>query len=151
MRAVIQRVGMARVTVENIVMGSIDQGLLILLGVTGTDSEAHAATLAAKIAKLRIFQDEAGKMNLSVRDAGGAALVVSQFTLYADCSHGNRPSFTPAAPPRQAEALYEFFCLELAEQGLRVEKGVFGASMAVDLLNDGPVTICLDTADLRVG
>lgn len=150
MRAVIQRVGMARVTVNNAVVGAIDKGLLILLGVTGSDNEAHAATLAAKIAKLRIFQDEAGKMNLSVRDVGGAALVVSQFTLYADCSHGNRPSFTSAAPPGQAESLYEFFCRQLAEQGLPVEKGVFGASMAVDLLNEGPVTICLDTAELRV-
>lgn len=150
MRAVVQRVGMARVTVEDTVVGAIDRGLLVLLGVTGPDAEAHAVALAAKIAKLRVFRDEAGKMNLSVRDVGGAALVVSQFTLYADCSHGNRPSFTPAAPPQQAEALYEFFCLQLAEQGLRVEKGVFGALMAVTLINEGPVTICLDTDDLRV-
>lgn len=151
MRAVVQRVGEASVTVDGVVTGRIDRpGFLILLGVTGADAESHAKTLAAKIAKLRIFTDEAGKMNLSLldikaRNAGGDALVVSQFTLYADTAKGNRPSFTQAAPPEQANVLYEAFCRELAGQGVGVERGVFGAHMDVRLHNDGPVTILLDT------
>lgn len=145
MRAVVQRVGEAGVTVDGRVVGAIGAGLLVLLGVTAADGPAHARVMAAKIARLRIFRDPDDKMNLSVLDTGGSALVVSQFTLYADTARGNRPSFIAAAPPEQADSLYELFCRELAGLGVPVEKGVFGARMAVTLLNDGPVTICLDT------
>lgn len=146
MRAIVQRVGEARVTVEGKTVGEIGPGFLILLGVTGADGPAEAGLLAAKIAKLRVFRDAEEKMNRSLLDNGGQALVVSQFTLYADVSHGNRPSFIAAAPPEQAEALYELFCRELANNGVgKVAKGVFGAKMLVSLVNDGPVTISLDT------
>ena len=143
MRALLQRVTFARVTVQEETVGEIGPGLLVLLGVAHGDREQDAATLAAKIAKLRIFNDDAGKLNLSVREAGNAALVVSQFTLYADTSRGNRPSFTGAAPPARAEALYRYFAEQLRVQGLSVQTGRFGADMQVSLLNDGPVTVWL--------
>ena len=145
MRALLQRVTFARVTVQGQTVGEIGPGLLILLGVGQGDTEKDAATLAAKITKLRIFDDDAGKMNLSVREAGNAALVVSQFTLYADTARGNRPSFTGAAPPAQAEALYLHFAEQLGLQGLSVQTGSFGADMQVSLLNDGPVTVWLES------
>lgn len=146
MRAVIQRVSHASVTVENQVIGSIGKGFLILLGVREGDSDADAQLLAAKTAKLRIFTDEADKMNLSLTDVGGGALVVSQFTICADCKKGNRPSFTMAAAPDEANRLYELYMKELERNGVSApQRGEFGASMQVELLNDGPVTILLDT------
>jgi len=144
MRAVIQRVSRASVTVDGEVVGRIDRGLLVLLGVAPGDTEATADAMAGKVARLRIFADEAGKMNRSVRDVGGAALVVSQFTLLADARKGNRPSFAGAAPPEEARRLYERFCKALAAEGVPVERGVFGAMMAVELVGDGPVTIVLE-------
>jgi len=144
MRAVIQRVAEASVTVEGAVTGAIGRGLLVLLGVGHADTEETARAMAAKIARLRIFGDAAGKMNLSVQDVGGGVLAVSQFTLLADTRKGNRPSFTDAAPPDKANTLYETFCQALASLGLAVGKGVFGAHMDVRLTNDGPVTIILD-------
>jgi D-tyrosyl-tRNA(Tyr) deacylase len=144
MRAVVQRVSEASVTVEGRVTGAIGRGSLVLLGVGHADTDEAARALAAKVAKLRIFEDAAGKMNLSVQDVGGAVLAVSQFTLLADTRKGNRPSFTDAAPPEIAERLYETFCEALAAAGVPVQKGVFGAHMAVRLLNDGPVTILLE-------
>lgn len=146
MKAVVQRVKFASVKVEGETVGCIDSGLLILLGVSKEDSEAEAELLALKLSKLRIFSDEDDKMNLSVTDIGGGALVISNFTLCADLRRGTRPSFDPAMPPARANELYEFFCKKLAECGVeRVEKGIFGADMAVELLNDGPVTITVDT------
>ena len=146
MKAVVQRVTHASVTVEGSVAGAIEAGFLVLLGVAQGDTQAEASLLAEKIAKLRVFRDEAGKMNLSLLDTGGAALVISQFTLCADIKKGNRPAFTPAAPPEQANALYEYFCECLRRSGvLRVQKGVFGAEMHVELCNHGPVTIVMDT------
>lgn len=150
MRAVVQRTSGASVEVEGKCVGSIGNGFVVLLGVTASDGAVHARTLAAKIAKLRVFRDDADKMNLSLLDTNGGALVISQFTLYADTSRGNRPSFINAAPPEQADVLYELFCRELVSLGVAVEKGVFGAHMNVTLVNDGPVTICLDTDDWRV-
>ncbi|MEQ8293195.1 MAG: D-aminoacyl-tRNA deacylase [Roseovarius sp.] len=144
MRALLQRVAHASVTVEGEVIGQTGPGLLILVCAMQGDGEAQADQLAAKIAKLRIFPDAAGKMNLSVRDTGGAALVVSQFTLAADTSRGNRPGFSAAAPPEEGERLYAYFADQLAAQGVPVETGQFGADMKVELLNDGPVTIWLD-------
>ena len=144
MRAVIQRVSEAGVTVEGRVAGAIGKGLLVLVGIGHADTEETARALAAKIARLRIFQDAAGKMNLSVQDVGGGVLAVSQFTLLADARKGNRPSFTDAAPPEAANRLYEAFCAALADLGLPVARGIFGAHMDVRLTNDGPVTIILD-------
>ena len=143
MRAVCQRVSEARVRVAGEVVGEIETGLCILLGVARGDGEGDAERLAAKIARLRIFADEQGHFDRSLLDVGGSALVVSQFTLLADTSKGNRPSFTDAAPPEKAEPLYEQFCAGLRELGVPVEQGVFGAAMAVELVNDGPVTIVL--------
>ena len=148
MRALLQRVTWASVTVEGLVVGQIGQGLLILVGVGHDDGEAQVKTLADKIAHLRIFEDEQGKMNRSLLDLGGQALVVSQFTLYADARRGRRPSFTDAAPPALAEPLVERFKEMLAGYGLEVAGGVFGAYMQVKLLNDGPVTIWLDSEEL---
>jgi D-aminoacyl-tRNA deacylase len=142
-RAVVQRVSEARVTVAGERVAEIGRGLVVLLGVAKGDSEAEAERLAGKVARLRIFEDEAGKFDRSVLDVSGEALIVSQFTLIADTHKGNRPSFTDAAPPDQAEPLYEAFCAELASLGIRVERGVFGARMSVELANDGPVTIVL--------
>jgi D-tyrosyl-tRNA(Tyr) deacylase len=148
MRAVVQRVSQASVTVGGEVVGAIDRGFLILLGITHSDGEAEAAILARKIAGLRIFEDDDGKMNLGLADVGGAALVVSQFTLYGDVRKGRRPSFTDAARPEQAAPLYGRFCQLLAAEGIPVQQGVFQAHMAVALVNDGPVTIWLDTQEL---
>jgi D-aminoacyl-tRNA deacylase len=143
MRAVCQRVGEASVRVEGDAVGEIGPGLCVLLGVARGDVEADADLLAGKVARLRIFADGQGRFERSLLDTGGAALVVSQFTLLADTSKGNRPSFTDAAGPEQAEALYGRFCRALRDLGVRVETGVFGATMQVGLVNDGPVTIVL--------
>ena len=145
MRAVIQRVLRATVSVEAVVVGSIGEGLLVLLGVTAGDTEQDVAWMVEKVVNLRVFSDLAGKMNLSVRDRCGALLVVSQFTLYGDCSRGRRPSFDAAAPAGQARQLYELFIARVRETGLCVEAGLFQAHMAVELLNDGPVTLVVDS------
>ena len=148
MRAVVQRVSQASVTVDGEVVGAIDHGFLILLGITQADGENEVAYLVRKIAGLRLFEDNEGKMNLGLTDVGGAALVVSQFTLYGDVRKGRRPSFIDAARPEQAAPLYERFCTLLAAEGIGVQRGVFQAHMAVHLVNDGPVTLWLDTAQL---
>ena len=145
MRALIQRVSEASVTVDGEVIGEIGSGLLILICAMQGDSEAQADKLAAKIGKLRIFKDDESRMNRSVSDIGGSALVVSQFTLAADTSRGNRPGFSTAAAPDEGVRLYEYFANQIAAQGLTVAKGRFGADMKVRLLNDGPVTIWMDT------
>jgi len=144
MRAVLQRVSRAEVRVDGAVAGAVGSGLCILLGVARGDSAAGAERLAAKTARLRVFPDEEGRFDRSLAEAGGSALVVSQFTLLADTAKGNRPSFTEAAPPEEAEPLYERFCEALRELGIPVEQGVFGARMEVELVNDGPVTILLE-------
>jgi D-tyrosyl-tRNA(Tyr) deacylase len=144
-RAVVQRVSSASVEVDGKTVASIGRGLLVLLGVAEGDGERQAEWLADKIAGLRIFEDEAGKMNLSVQDVGGSALVVSQFTLLGDCRKGRRPSFSDAAPPEEAYRLYQKFVERARAGGLRVETGVFQAHMGVHLVNDGPVTLVLDT------
>jgi D-aminoacyl-tRNA deacylase len=144
LRAVLQRVREARVLVDGDVAGAIGAGLCILLGVAVSDGEEEAARLAGKVASLRIFENEEGKFDRSLLDAGGEALVVSQFTLIADTAKGNRPSFSHAARPERAEPLYERFCAALEDAGARVARGVFGARMHVELVNDGPVTIVLD-------
>jgi D-tyrosyl-tRNA(Tyr) deacylase len=148
MRAVVQRVSRASVTVSSEVVGQIDRGLLVLLGVTHADTEAAADYLAEKIAGLRIFEDDAGKMNLSVGDVGGAILAVSQFTLYGDARRGKRPSFDDAARPEQARKLYEYFVERIRALGVRCETGRFQEMMQVELVNEGPVTILLDSAKL---
>ena len=145
MRAVIQRVTRASVAVDGRVAGEIGAGLLVLLGVSRTDNPESAAYLAEKIANLRIFSDPAGKMNLSLLGMGGSALVVSQFTLYGDTRGGRRPSFIQAAPPEEASRLYEEFVRSMRSLGVLVETGVFQAHMQVELINDGPVTILLDS------
>ena len=145
MRAVVQRVAQASVTVEGRVSGEIGAGLMILLGVGRSDTTKSAAYLAGKIANLRIFSDEAGKMNLSLLDRAGAALVVSQFTLFGDTSGGRRPSYIQAASPEQANRLYEEFVAALRALNVRVETGIFQTHMQVELVNDGPVTLWLDT------
>jgi D-aminoacyl-tRNA deacylase len=145
MRAVAQRVSRAKVTVEGKIVGEIGSGLLVLLGVAKEDAEADAIYLAEKIVGLRVFEDEAGKMNRSVHHAGGSVLAVSQFTLYGDARRGKRPSFDDAAPPELARRLYEFFVERIREAGLRCETGQFQARMTVELLNEGPVTILLDS------
>lgn len=147
MRALLQRVSRASVTVDGQIAGEIGAGLLILICAMQGDTGAEADKLAAKIAKLRIFKDDAGKMNLSVRDAGGAALVVSQFTLAADL-RGNRPGFSCAAAPEDGNRLYQHFATRLSAEGIAVQKGIFGADMDVSLNNDGPVTLWMDTATL---
>ncbi|SDN63156.1 D-tyrosyl-tRNA(Tyr) deacylase [Lutimaribacter pacificus] len=144
MRALLQRVAHASVVVDGQVIGRTGPGLLILICAMQGDTEAQADTLAAKIAKLRIFKDDAGKMNLSLRDIGGSALVVSQFTLAADTSRGNRPGFSTAASPDEGERLYDYFATRLSAEGVPTEKGRFGADMKVELLNDGPVTIWIE-------
>lgn len=150
MKAVIQRVKHAGVTIDNVKVSFVDKGFLILLGVEQGDTKADADKLVKKIPVLRIFEDENEKMNLSCLDVDGEILVVSQFTLCADCSHGRRPSFTKSAPPAEAEMLYEYFVDELKKTGVKkVDIGRFGADMKVDLLNDGPVTIILDSKDLK--
>ncbi|HXV57559.1 MAG TPA: D-aminoacyl-tRNA deacylase [Gaiellaceae bacterium] len=145
MRAVVQRVAEARVVVAGETVGAIERGLCVLLGVAEADDEAAAGRLAGKVARLRIFENEEGKFDRSLLDAGGSALVVSQFTLVADTAKGNRPSFTAAARPERAEPLYEAFCAALEREGVEVARGLFGARMRVELVNDGPVTIVLET------
>ena len=145
MRAVIQRVNCASVTVDGRVAGEIGAGLLVLLGVGRLDNPESASYLAEKITNLRIFSDEAGKMNLSLLDSGGAVLVVSQFTLYGDTRGGRRPSYIQAAPPEEANRLYEEFVRSMRALGVTVETGVFQAHMQVELVNDGPVTILVDS------
>ncbi len=148
MRALLQRVTRAEVRVDGHVVGSVGHGLLVPLGVAPDDTDALATTLAAKVAALRIFADDAGLTNLSIRDVAGSALVVSQFTLYADTRKGRRPSFIRAGAPEIGKRLYEVFCNALAGQGIPVERGRFGAEMEVELVNDGPFTIWLDSAEL---
>jgi D-aminoacyl-tRNA deacylase len=143
-RAVVQRVSAARVVVDGEVVGEVGRGLCVLLGISREDGEGAAERLAGRVAKLRIFENEEGRFDRSLLDVGGEALVVSQFTLIADTAKGNRPSFTGAAPPEQAEPLYDAFCAALRERGAKVATGRFGARMAVQLVNDGPVTIALD-------
>jgi D-tyrosyl-tRNA(Tyr) deacylase len=144
MRAVVQRVSRAAVRVDGATVAQVGAGLLVLLGVADGDGGTEAERLAAKVARLRIFADGDGRFDRSVLDVGGGVLVVSQFTLLADTAKGNRPSFTAAAAPEEAERLYERFSAALREVGLTVEQGVFGASMELELVNDGPVTIVLD-------
>jgi D-tyrosyl-tRNA(Tyr) deacylase len=144
MRALFQRVIHGRVTVAGATVAEIDCGAVILLGVGHDDTPEKAAALAGKIARLRVFQDAAGKMNLSIRDVGGQALVVSQFTLYADTHKGNRPAFIDAAPPELARPLVERFAAFLAAEGVPTQQGVFGAHMLVEIANDGPVTLWLE-------
>ena len=149
MRALVQRVTHASVTVEGDCVGKISEGLLVLLGVGPNDTEKEADFLAKKCANLRIFTDENDKMNLSLLDIGGQMLVVSQFTLYADCSHGRRPAFIGAAAPELANRLYEYFQKSVQKEGVQtVQHGIFGADMKVELLNNGPVTIMLDTDEI---
>ncbi len=149
MKAVIQRVSSCSVTVEDEVTGQINDGFLILLGVENGDTQSQADKLCDKIAGLRVFTDENDKMNLSLGDIDGEVLVVSNFTLCANCRKGRRPNFEAAARPETAEPLYEYFCERMKKNGIRkVEKGIFGADMKVSLLNDGPVTIVIDTKDL---
>lgn len=149
MLAVLQRVSNASVTVDGEIKGQINKGFLILLGVNSQDTDKDAAVLAAKISGLRIFTDENDKMNLSLENVEGETLVISNFTLCADCRKGRRPNFISAARPETAEPLYELFCSELKANGVKkVEKGVFGADMKVELLNDGPVTITIDSKEL---
>jgi D-aminoacyl-tRNA deacylase len=143
-RAVVQRVAEARVRIGDEVVGEIGPGLCVLLGVAREDDEAGAERLAGRVARLRIFENDEGKFDRSVVDTGGAALVVSNFTLIADTAKGNRPSFSEAAEPAQADLLYENFCATLRELGVPIETGVFGARMRVEIANDGPVTIVLD-------
>jgi D-tyrosyl-tRNA(Tyr) deacylase len=146
MRAVVQRVSRAKVTVNEWISGEIGHGLLVLLGVGQGDTEADATYLAEKIAGLRIFEDDAGKMNRSVLEVDGSILAVSQFTLYGDVRRGKRPSFDAAAPPERARTLYEFFVERVRSLGLRCETGRFQEMMQVELVNDGPVTILLDSS-----
>ncbi|MBO4398964.1 MAG: D-tyrosyl-tRNA(Tyr) deacylase [Lachnospiraceae bacterium] len=151
MRLLVQRVKSASVTTEGRVIGSIGKGYLVFQGVCGTDTETVADKMLAKLVKLRIFEDENGKTNLSLGDVGGAVLFVSQFTLYADCRKGNRPSFTDAGDPIHAESIYKYSVKALREQyGLTVETGEFGADMQVSLVNDGPFTVFLDSPALNI-
>ncbi|HXX33700.1 MAG TPA: D-aminoacyl-tRNA deacylase [Thermodesulfobacteriota bacterium] len=145
MRAVIQRVKSAQVCVDGRVSGKIEKGLLVLLGVGKGDGEGDLSFLASKIPELRIFEDESGKFNLSLKEVGGEILVVSQFTLFGDCRRGRRPSFTEAEEPSAAKHLYEQFVLKLKQQGIPVQTGEFQAKMEVHLINDGPVTLLLDS------
>jgi len=144
MRALLQRVSKASVTVDGEVAGAIGRGFVVLLGVTHDDGREEAAWLARKVAGLRVFEDEEGKMNLALADVGGSVLVISQFTLYGDARKGRRPSFTDAARPEQAEPLVEYFAAQLQARGLVVETGVFGAYMDVEIHNDGPVTLMIE-------
>jgi D-tyrosyl-tRNA(Tyr) deacylase len=145
MRAVVQRVRWAEVEVEGCIVGRIEQGALVLLGIHYADTDAQARWLAQKLAHLRFFEDEAGKLNRSVLEVGGAMLVVSNFTLYGDCRKGRRPSFTESAPYEQGETLYRQFCDYLRAEGVSVQTGVYGAEMQVRLQNDGPVTLIVET------
>ena len=145
MKIVVQRVKNAKVEVDKKIVGKIEKGFLVLLGVTHNDTKEIADYLVKKLCNLRVFEDENEKMNLSLKDVEGELLIVSQFTLYADCSKGNRPSFISAAKPEKAEELYNYFCEKCnKDYGIKVEKGIFGADMKVSLLNDGPVTIIIE-------
>lgn len=144
MKLLIQRVQNAEVSVDKNVVGKIGKGFLVLCGITHNDTEKEADYLAKKLLGLRVFEDENEKMNLSIKDINGELLIVSQFTLYADCSSGNRPSFTNAAKPEIANKLYEYFIEQCKSYGLKVETGIFGANMQISLINDGPVTIMLE-------
>lgn len=144
MKIVVQRVKNAQVEVEGKEVGKIEKGFLVLLGVTHSDTKEQADYLVNKLCKLRVFTDENDKMNLGLKEVGGELLIVSQFTLYADCLQGNRPSFIQAAKPDKAEELYQYFCMECEKNGIHVEQGIFGADMKVSLLNDGPVTIIIE-------
>jgi len=146
MRAVVQRVTSASVSIEGVVHGAIGRGFMVLLGVGQGDTEKDARYLADKIAALRVFNDDAGKMNLALADVGGAMLIVSQFTLYGECHKGRRPSFINAAPPEPGAELYETFIAFVREKGLQVETGKFGGDMQVSLVNDGPVTLLLESS-----
>ena len=150
MRVVLQRCSRAEVRIDGQVVGQIDKGFMVLVGVTDGDTKVDADLLAKKVAQMRVLEDAEGKMNLALKDVGGAILSISQFTLYADCKKGNRPSFIRAARPEVAEPLYDYFNNVLRTQyGLQVATGRFGADMKVDFINDGPVTILLDTEELR--
>ena len=144
MKIVIQRVSKAKVEVENKIVGEIKKGFLVLFGITHEDTKEEADYLVKKLCNLRVFEDENGKMNLGLKDVNGELLIVSQFTLYADCSNGNRPSFTEAAKPDKAIKLYDYFCKECEKNNIKVQKGIFGADMKVSLINDGPVTIIIE-------
>ena len=144
MKLVVQRVKKAKVTVEDKIVGEIDEGFLVLLGVKPTDTKKTADYLVKKLCNLRVFKDENDKMNLNIKQVKGSLLIVSQFTLYANCKEGNRPSFTDAAKPDKANELYEYFCNKCRENEIEVQTGEFGAHMQVELLNDGPVTIILE-------
>ena len=148
MKYVIQRVTRANVKVDNEIIGEIGRGYMVLIGVSDTDTEAVADRMTAKLLGLRIFEDENGKTNLSLKDVGGELLLISQFTLYADCRHGNRPSFIGAGKPDHANALYEYIIKKCRDAGYRTETGSFGADMKVELINDGPFTVVLDSAEL---
>ena len=150
MKAVLRRVTHANVVVDNELISEIKSGFLILLGVDNTDTKEDADVLSKKISGMRVFEDENGKMNLSLTDIGGSVLVISQFTLLADCKKGRRPSFVNAGAPDMANELYEYFCERIKNDGIEeVKKGIFGADMKVSLLNDGPVTILLDSKELK--
>ena len=144
MKLVVQRVKEAKVEVDEKIVGKINKGFLVLIGLTHEDKKEQADYLVKKLCNLRVFEDENGKMNLGLKDIEGELLIVSQFTLYADCSNGNRPSFTDAAKPEKANELYEYFCKECEKNNIKVEKGTFGADMKVSLINDGPVTIIIE-------
>lgn len=148
MKFVIQRVMHASVTVDGAVLGKIEKGFMVLIGVEDSDTQAVADKMISKMLGLRIFEDEAGKMNLALKDVGGGLLLISQFTLYADCKKGNRPSFVKAGKPDMAEPMYEYIIEKCREQIENTQKGQFGADMKVELLNDGPVTIVLDSHEL---
>ena len=144
MKVVIQRVKNASVEVDNKIVGQIEKGFLVLVGIKVGDTKEQADYLVKKVCNLRVFTDENGKMNLSLKDVNGKLLIVSQFTLYGNCNDGNRPSFIEAARPEEAIPLYEYFCGECAKNGIEVQRGIFGADMKVQLLNDGPVTIIVE-------
>ena len=150
MRAVVQRVEKSELYINGAVHSSIGKGFLVLLGITETDTEVDMVALADKILKFRVFEDENGKMNLSLTDIGGELQIVSQFTLYADCHHGNRPSFIAAAKPDFAEPMYEKFVEYCTKTGMSVKTGVFGADMKIDFINDGPVTIILEAENGKI-
>ena len=144
MKLVIQRVKNASVEVDNKIVGEIEKGFLVLIGIKVGDTKQQADYLVKKVCNLRVFEDENQKMNLSLKDVGGKLLIVSQFTLYGNCNDGNRPSFIEAARPEEAIPLYEYFCDECSKNGIEVQRGIFGADMKVQLLNDGPVTIVIE-------